>query len=202
MTRLVPGQLQGAIDQRLVFDHPVELQAAGGGEQQRGSGVIDAQGQFVGGKAAEHHRVHGTDSRAGQHGHGGLGHHGHVDDHPIALAHAQLPQQAGQAGHFISQLVVGEGLLHAGHRRVVDQRQLVAAALLDLMVQGQVAAVQAAIGEPTVGAVGVLLQGQRRLAMPGQVFGLFGPEGSGVGDGVGVAVLVGHGDLQPGTCCY
>jgi hypothetical protein len=33
--------------------------------------------------------------------------------------------------------------------------------------------------------------------VPGQGFGLFGPEGSRVGNGLGVAVLVGHVDENP-----
>ncbi|MNE12306.1 hypothetical protein D3C80_1050960 [compost metagenome] len=87
IARLVPGQLQGAVDQRLVGNHLVEFQPAGCRQQQRGPGVIDAQGQLVGGKAAEHHRMHRANPRAGQHGHGRLRHHGHVDDHPVALLH-------------------------------------------------------------------------------------------------------------------
>ncbi|MNO77579.1 hypothetical protein D3C76_686940 [compost metagenome] len=197
VARLVAGQLQGAIDQRLVFDYPVELQPAGGRQQQRRPGIVDAQGQLVGGKATEHHRVHCANPRAGQHGHGRLRHHGHVDDHAIALVHPQLAQQAGQARHLVTQLVVGVGLLHAGHRRIVDQRQLLATALLDLVIEGQVAAVQAAIGEPAVGTVGVFLQGQGRLAVPGQVRGLFRPERGRVGNGMGVAVLVAHIEGNP-----
>ncbi len=191
------GQLQGAVDQRLVFDHPVELQPTGRGEHQRGPGIIDTQRQLVGGKATEHHRMHRADSRTGEHGHGRLRHHRHVDDHPVALAHAQLPQQAGQARHFVAQLIVGEGLLHTGHGRVVDQRQLLTPAQFDLPVQGQVTAVQATVGEPAVGTVGVVLQGLRGLPIPGQGFGLLGPEGRRVGNGLGVAVLVGHVDENP-----
>ncbi|MNM94200.1 hypothetical protein D3C81_1065960 [compost metagenome] len=84
-----------------------------------------------------------------------------------------------------------------GHRRVIDQRQLLATALLDLVVEGQVAAVQAAVGKPAVGAVRVFLQGQGRFAMPGQVRGLFGPESGRVGDGMGVAVLISHVEENP-----
>ncbi|MNC58047.1 hypothetical protein D3C75_1077540 [compost metagenome] len=54
------------------------------------------------------------------------------------------------------------------------------------------AAVQAAVGKPAVGAVRVFLQGQGRLAVPGQVRGLFRPESGRVGNGMGVAVLVAH----------
>ncbi|MNJ45631.1 hypothetical protein D3C77_407370 [compost metagenome] len=186
------GQLQGAVDQRLVFDDPIELQPAGGRQQQLGPGIVDAQRQLVGSKAAKHHRVHRTDTGTGEHRHGRLGHHRHVDDHPVALLHAQRTQQPGQARHFVAQLGIGEGLLAAGHRRVVDQRRLLTAALLDLMIQGQVATVQAPVGKPLMGAIGVFTEGIERLAVPGQAIGLFGPESGGVGNGVGVAVLISH----------
>ena len=84
------------------------------------------------------------------------------------------------------------GLLHAGYGRIIDQRQLLAPALLDLVIEGQVTAVEAAVSEPAVGTVGVVLQGQGRLAVPGQVCGLFRPERGRVGNGMGVAVLVAH----------
>ncbi|MNG22342.1 hypothetical protein D3C84_1068140 [compost metagenome] len=101
-------------------------------------------------------------------------------------------QQPGQARHLVAQLVVAELLLAAGYRRVVDQRSLLATALLDLMIQGQVAAVEPAVGKPLVGAVGVFSKGLQWLAVPGQVVSLFGPEGGRIGDGAGVAVLVCH----------
>ncbi|MNO96543.1 hypothetical protein D3C76_882170 [compost metagenome] len=192
LARLVLGQLQGTIHQRFVLDDPVELQPARGGQQQRGPGIVDAQGQFVGGKATKHHRMHRANAGTGEHGHGRLRHHGHVDDHPVALLDPKLAQQAGQARHLVAQLVVAELLLAAGHRRVVDQRSLLATALLDLMIKGQVAAVEPAVGKPLVGAVGVFSKGLQGLAVPGQVVSLFGPEGGRIGDGAGVAVLVCH----------
>ncbi len=54
-----------------------------------GPGVVDADGELVGGEAAEHHRVHGADARAGQHRDHGLGDHRHVDDDPVALGDAE-----------------------------------------------------------------------------------------------------------------
>ena len=197
LARLMVSQLQCAVDQRLVLDHPIEFQAAGRRQQQRWPRIIDTQGQLVGCKATEHHRVHRTDTRAGEHGHGRLRHHRHVDDHSIAFAHPQLAQQTGQARHLVTQLVVAERLLHAGHGGVVDQRRLLATAQLDLPIEGQVAAVQAAVSEPAMGAVRVFLQRQGGFAVPGQMFGLFGPEGSRVGNGMGVVVLVGHVDGNP-----
>ena len=48
-------------------------------------GVVDADREFVRGKAAEHHRVDGADAGAGEHRDGRLGDHRHVDDHAVAL---------------------------------------------------------------------------------------------------------------------
>ncbi|MNJ28184.1 hypothetical protein D3C77_227130 [compost metagenome] len=190
--RLMFGQRQGAINQRLVFDHPIEFQPARGRQQQLGAGIVDPQRQLVGGKTAEHHRMHCTDTGAGEHGHGRLGHHGHVDDHPVTLLHAKFAQQSGQARHFVAQLHIGELLLAAGHWRVINQRGLLTTPLFDLMVQGQVAAVEATVGKPLMGAIGVFTEGLQWLAVPGQVIGLIGPERSRIGDGMGVTVLISH----------
>ena len=67
------GLFQGPVDQRLVLDDLVEFQAAGGGEQQGRPRIVDTQGQLVRGEAAEHHRMHRADPRAGKHGHRRLG---------------------------------------------------------------------------------------------------------------------------------
>ncbi|MCY1284327.1 hypothetical protein D9M70_332260 [compost metagenome] len=192
MGRLVLRQFQCLVHQRLVFDDALELQAAGRGEHQLRPGVVDAQRQLVGREAAEHHRVHRADPRAGEHRHRRLRHHRHVDDHPVALLHPQRAQGAGQAGDLVAQLLEGEALLGAGHRGVVDQCGLRTAAQLDLAVEGEVAAVQPAIGEPAVAAIRQRFEGGLRGAVPGHGFGLFGPEAGWVRDGTVVALPVIH----------
>jgi hypothetical protein len=107
---LVVGHLDGLIQQRLVMDHPVRLDAAGGRDDHLGLGVVDAGGQFAGGEAAEDHGVDGAEAGAGQHGDGRLGDHGHVDDDAVALDHAQVGEGAGAAGDLVQQLGVGDGL--------------------------------------------------------------------------------------------
>lgn len=190
--RLVDRQFEGLVHQRLVFDHPIELQPAGSGEHQLRRGVVDAQGQLVGSEATEHHRMHRAQARAGEHRHGRLRHHRHVDDHPVTLADPEGPQGAGQARHFVAQPQVAVAVLGAGHRRVVDQRGLFAAPLLDLPVEGQVGAVQTAIGEPAMGAVGQAFEDVRGRLVPGQGTGLFGPERGRLGDRAGVLLQVRH----------
>ncbi|MNP43026.1 hypothetical protein D3C76_1368230 [compost metagenome] len=83
-------------------------------------------------------------------------------------------------------------MLAAGHWRVINQRGLLTTALFDLMVQGQVAAVEATVGKPLMSAIGVFTEGLQWLAVPGQATGLIGPERSRIGDGMGVTVLISH----------
>ena len=49
-------------------------------------------------------RVDGADARAGQHGVGQLGDHGHVDADPVALAHAVGLQHVGHPGDLVLEL--------------------------------------------------------------------------------------------------
>ena len=101
------GQLDGPVEQRLVLDDPVDLDAAGGGHDHLGPGVVDAHGQLVGGEAAEDDRVDRPEPGAGQHGHHRLGHHRHVDHDPVAPSHAEGAQHPGEARHLVAQLPVG-----------------------------------------------------------------------------------------------
>jgi hypothetical protein len=55
-------------------------------------------------KTAKHHRVDSTNAHTGQHGKGCLGDHGHVNQHPVALAHAQAFQNGRHALHLDAQL--------------------------------------------------------------------------------------------------
>ena len=113
---LVAALLDGGIDDRLVGQYPVALDAAGGGDHHLRLGVLDAHRQLVGREAAEHHRVNGPETGTGIHGDQGLGHHGHVDHHPVALLHAQVSQGPGEARHLVTHLREGEGALAVGDR--------------------------------------------------------------------------------------
>jgi hypothetical protein len=91
--------LEGAADQRHVGNHPVDFDAAGGGQHHLGLGIVHADRQLVGGETAEHHRMHRAQPRAGEHGDGRFRHHRQIDHHAVALAHAQPRQGAGQFRH-------------------------------------------------------------------------------------------------------
>ena len=96
--------LERGVDQRLVLDDAVELQAAARRDQQLRLRIIDTHRQLVRREPAEHHRVHRAQPRAGQHRDDGLGHHRHVDDDAIALLDALVPQDARELRHLVSQL--------------------------------------------------------------------------------------------------
>ena len=138
--------------------------------------------QLLGGKAAEHHGMHRAQPRAGQHRHHRFGDHRHVDDDAVALADALRRDRAGELRHVIAQLAIGEALLRAGDRRIVDQRRLLGAAALDVAVERVVAGIELAAGEPAIerrlGASSTLSQRLR----PVDRLGLLGPESLGVAE--------------------
>ena len=72
------------------------------------------------------------------------GHHRHVDDDPVAALDALRGERAGEARHRVAQLAVGERRRRLRDRRVVDQRELVAAAAVDVPVERVVAGVEPA----------------------------------------------------------
>ncbi len=183
---LVRGGRDGRIEERLVGDDPVRLQAAGGGEHHLRLRVLDALGEFVGREAAEHHRMHRAEPGAGEHPDHRLGHHRHVDHHPVALADAEVGEHGGERGDLVAQRAVGDRPLGAGDGRIVDDRDLVAALGFRVPVDGIVAGVEPAIREPApVGALGPV-EGPFRHPVPGDGAGGVQPERFGVARGGGV----------------
>ncbi len=155
--RLVRRQVDGTVEQRLVVDHPVHLDPARGGHHHLGRGVVDAGGQFLGGEAPEHDRMHGADTGTGEHGDDRFRDHRHVHDHPVAPFHAEAVQRPGELRHPVPQLPVGEGGDRVGHRTVVDECRLVGPPSFDVAVEGVVAGVEGAAGEPSIeGRTGVV----------------------------------------------
>ena len=183
VVRFVRGEIDGLVQQRLVGDDPARLDTAGGGDDGLGSGVVDAHRQLIGGKAAEDHRVDGAEAGASQHGDRRLGHHGHVDDDAVALADPMRRQHAGELGDLVAQLSVGEGLDGVGDRAVVDQRRLVAAAVLDMQVEGVVAGVALGADEPAIEGLVAVVEDLVPLLVPVDCFRGLAPEPLGVRDG-------------------
>ena len=94
VVRFVLRDLDGLVQERLVGDDGLELDAAGGGQDDLRRRVVDAYRELGRGEAAEDDGMHGADPGAGEHGDHRLRDHRHVDDHPVALADAQVPQAA------------------------------------------------------------------------------------------------------------
>ncbi|MCW0416510.1 hypothetical protein NB689_002264 [Xanthomonas sacchari] len=170
------GELQtGGIDQRLVGNALAAAAAGIGGDQQLGPRIVDAQRQVVRGEAAEHHRVHRADARAGQHRVHRLGHVRHVDDHAVAALHVQPLQHRGEGVDLAVQLRIRDllGLPgFAGHR---DQRQL-RGAFGQMPVHRVVAQIGQPADEPAPERRRVVLQDRLRRALPVDRPGLLGPE--------------------------
>ena len=132
-------------------------------------------------EAPEHHRVHGPDAGAGQHGHHQLGDHGHVDGHPVAPADAEPAQHVGEPGHLAQQLAVGDG---PGVPRLPlpVEGHLVPAAGGHVTVEAVVGHVQGAPVEPP-GEGEVPFQHGVPRPEPVEGSGLLGPEPGPVGGG-------------------
>jgi hypothetical protein len=124
---LVVGHVDGGIEKGLVVHDAVRFDPAGGRDDRLRRAVVDPDGQFVRGKAAEDDRVDGPQPGAGQHRLQRLGDHRHVDDDAVALGDPLGLQRAGQAGHALLQLGIGDDVLGAGDGAVVDDGGLLAA---------------------------------------------------------------------------
>ena len=75
-----------------------------GGDHGRGFGVVDPVAERVRGETAEHHRVRRSDAGAGEHGHGGLGDHRHVDGDPVAALDPSSSERGREALHLVEEV--------------------------------------------------------------------------------------------------
>ena len=96
------------VEQWLVGDDAVDLDPARRQDDDARFGVVDTGRQLVRGEPTEHHRMHRADPRAGEHCDRRLGHHRHVDQHPVALHHTEPGQRPGEARDAVAQLAIGE----------------------------------------------------------------------------------------------
>ena len=176
--RLVDGRLQGAGLAAAV--------GAVGRDHELGLGVVDPGAQGLGGEAAEDHGVDRADPGAGQQGDDGLGNHGQVDGHAVALGHAQGLEGVRGLLHFLGQLRVGVGAGVAGLALEVDGHPVPVAGL-DVPVQGVVGGIDLAADEPLgERRVGPVQRLGEVLGPAQQLAGLLRPEGGTVGVGLGV----------------
>jgi hypothetical protein len=145
----VAGDVDRLVEQRLVWHYPIRLEAARCRDDDARPRIVDALGQLVRREPTEHDRMNGSETRARQHGEHGLRHRRHVNNHAVAGINAQAAERSGQFGDLFAELEVGEAPDRSGDRAVVHERDLAAAAPLDMPIDGVVAGVEPAAREPT-----------------------------------------------------
>ena len=137
---------EGFVDGRLERDLLAAAHLAVGGDHGHRAGVDDALLQALGREAAEHDGMRRADAGAGLHRHHRLDDHRQVDDHPVALADAEVLQAVGELADAVVELLVGD----LGDRPVVgleDDGDLVRLGL-QVPVEAVVGDVQLAVLEP------------------------------------------------------
>src|SRR5207253_11074853 len=107
-------------------------------------------GKLVRSKTAEHHGMDRADAGTGQHSDDRLGYHRHVENDAVAGADAQVFEDGGEGCDLIPELAIGEGLLDAGDRTVVDEGRLVGASPFDMAIERVPASVATGPGEPPI----------------------------------------------------
>jgi len=189
--RVAAAERERFVDDRLQRQRLAAARLLVGRHDDDRAGIGDAVAQGLRREAAEHHRVHRAEPRAGLHRDHALDRHRHVDDDPVALLHAQALQRVGHAAGGGQQLVVGG----ARHRAVIgleDDRHLVAQAGSDLLVQAVVRDVQGAVLEPLVERRLLAVQHLRERRFPLDEFARQpGPVAFVVGLGFGDQLVVG-----------
>ncbi len=163
-----------SVDQWLVGNGAVNLDAARSGQQNIRTGVINANGKLVRGESTEHNTMHGAQSRTGEHRDHRLRHHRHVDYDAIATPDSEPAKHAGATRHLFSELGIADALRDAGYRRVVNDSGLFAPPCANMAVQRQITCVQQSVGEPAKLSVflrqylsgGRVPVDQRRLVCP------------------------------------
>ncbi len=171
---------------RLAAAHP-----AIGGDDEAAVAIDDPPGQRLGREAAEHHRMHRTQPRAGEHGEHALDDHRHVERDPVALADAQRFQRIGHPHDLAMQFSIGQAAaLAAGIVGLEDQRGGIAL-VRQMAVDRIVAQVERAIAEPVDGyRVEGPFAAQSGRGEPVEPLGLFEPECVGLFERAAVERLI------------
>jgi hypothetical protein len=111
----------GFVEKGLVRENAVTFNAARGGDDNFGLGVVNSGGKLVRGEPAEDDGMHSAQTRAGEHRDRGFLNHGHVDDDAVALGDALLGESSSKASDEVAKFAVSEGFDLPGDGAVVDQ---------------------------------------------------------------------------------
>ena len=123
---------------------PIDFDAAGRGHDELGVCVVDARRELIRCKASEDDRVDRSDAGASKHRLYGLRNHRHVNDDAVPAFHALIAKRSGDTRHGIFELAESEAFHRVRHWAVIDERELVGAAFLDMTVERVVAGCLAA----------------------------------------------------------
>ena len=186
------GLLDGRIYQRLIGNHAPRLDAAGCSQYGFWLGVINPHGQFICSKTAKDHRMNGANTRASQHCHNRFGHHRHVNNHPVALGDALGAQRTGEAGSFIAQIGIADGVFLSGDGAVIDNRGLRAFACNHMAVDCIIAGVDHRIRIPFIKRCLAGIQCVTGRAVPINMIGSFHPKRLGVGFPTLIKLAISH----------
>ena len=177
VVRSMRGLLEGTVEERLVFDDAVDLDAARPGQHDLRPRIVDANRELMCGEAAEDDRVDRAEPRTREHGEDRLRHHRHVDDDRVAHADTEPGERSRESGHLVPELGVREDSDRPRDRAVVDERRLVGTAAVGVTVDGVRARVQDAVGEPAVERWPRIVEDPLRLAVPVDSGRRLAPEG-------------------------
>jgi hypothetical protein len=182
------------IKERLVLDDPARLDATARGENQLWLSVVDSGRELLGGEAAEHHRMNGSDPRAGEHGGDRLGNHRHVDQHSVARHDSEIVEHGAERRRLVQQFPIRDGALGPGDRAVVIERDLVAATGLDLPIKRVEAGVAARVGKPAAVDARVGIENALRRLYPRDLARRLRPEALRIGAPaiIGLPIAAGH----------
>src|ERR1043166_5080855 len=93
-------------------DRPAAKPSVGSNDE-LGLGVLDAVCDRLRAEAAEHYRMDGTNSRAGQHGDGSFRYHRKIDKDSVPAGDPVPLQHIGEQAHLMMKLLVCENTLFA-----------------------------------------------------------------------------------------
>ena len=174
--------LQCRVGVDLERDRPAAANTLVGGDDVVRLAVSDASGQCVRREAAEHDRVDRPEPGASKHGIGCLGHHGHVDGDPVALADAMLFHDIGKLADRFVQLFERNVLVLVRLIAFPDDRHLIAAGC-QMPVDTIGAHVQSSVFVPFDRHVVVVVRGVLDLGVgldPVQPLAMLGPKCVGI----------------------
>ncbi len=132
----------------------------------------------------------GADARAGEHGDHRFRHHRHVKNDAVALADAEIAQHAAEHLGLGQEPMIGDGPFLVRERRVIDDRGLLAAAGIDMAVDGIETRVADASHEPAAVNAGRGVEHRFGLFKPVDVVRRFAPKGYRIALPAGIDLVI------------